>query len=207
MNSNGSLKRVIYGLAGVATLSVAVVMMVRGFSKPGPATVDPAADPQPTVEAVKPAARPASLPPPPAPAPAVQAPTLQHQWGIFISSVGLTQSNTTVELRYQVLAPDKTTLLANAGAEAYLIDEASGTKLEVLAPRAAPGSPNPVRSRTMARMMREAGEFPPSASKLVAGMVYSLRLPNWGGTLKTGSQVAVVVGNARQDGLTVEALP
>jgi len=53
-------------------------------------------------------------------------------------------------------------------------------------------------------MMHQAGKFPPAPTRLIVGGTYSLRIPNWDGALKSGSKVAVVVGNARVDNVTVE---
>jgi hypothetical protein len=53
-------------------------------------------------------------------------------------------------------------------------------------------------------MMHQAGEFPPPPNRLAAGKTYSLLLPNPGGMVKSGSQVAFVVGNYRTAALTVE---
>jgi hypothetical protein len=156
----------------------------------GSAATEPAAETE-TAAAVAPVA---SSPPS----------ALEEQWGIQVSSMTLTNADTVVLLCYKVVAPEKTARLAETNAEVYVIDQASGAKLPMFsAPKEATASTT-VPARTARRMMRLAGSFPPAPSRLIEGSSHSLQIPNWNGTLKSGSKVAVVVGSLRTDNLTVE---
>jgi hypothetical protein len=132
------------------------------------------------------------------------APTaLEEQWGIKVSSVTLANAASAVDVRYVVLSPEKTTMLNGANAEVYLIDQASGTKLPMIT--AAPTSDSgAMPSRSVRNMMRLAGRFPPPSSRLTAGGVYSVKIPNWESILTSGATVALVVGGVRVDNLVVE---
>ena len=130
---------------------------------------------------------------------------LEEKWGIKVSSISLTNGDSAVEVRYTVLAPEKTSLLTGANAEVYLIDQTSGTKLPMTTANpdhhtdssAAP-------SRSVRNMMRLAGMFPPPSSRLMAGKMYSVKIPNWDSILTSGTTVAFVVGHERVDNLVVE---
>jgi len=129
---------------------------------------------------------------------------LEEKWGIQVSSIRLMRSDSAVDVRYRVVVPEKLALLAEDSDRAYLIDQATGTKLQMLAPPEGDTSTANVRSRSMMKMMHLAGAFPPPAAKVAEGGLYSVLLPNWGGALKTGSKVVLVVGDLRTEDLTVE---
>ena len=84
--------------------------------------------------------------PAPAPPPAQARPnTLEGQWGIQVSSVGLVMSGGAVEFRYLVVDAERALLLAQGMASAYLIDQATGTKLSMTPPT--PQGPSAAHSR------------------------------------------------------------
>jgi len=116
-----------------------------------------------------------------APAP----PTLEAQWGIQVASLRLSMGDSILDLRYKVIDADKVAVLANAKAPAFLVDHETGKKLPM---------PKPPKE----------GAFPPSGNKLIAGKTYFSMISNQGGTLKSGSQVSVVVGVAEVASVTVE---
>ena len=86
--------------------------------------------------------------------------------------------------RYRVIDPDKATLLNDRNAKAYLRDEATGTMLAVPA-------------------MENVGELRTGA-KPEADRSYFMIFGNPGKLVKSGSRIAVVVGNFRVDGLVVD---
>lgn len=129
---------------------------------------------------------------------------LEKQWGLQVLGLSLTNNDTAVQVRYTVVNPEKTLLLAETNAMAYLISQANGTKLPMIALPEEGAVSQGANMRTIRRMMKQAGQFPPAPSRLIAGRTYSLEIPNWGLTLRSGSIVSLVVGELRQDNLTVE---
>jgi hypothetical protein len=117
--------------------------------------------------------------PPPAPR------SLEDRWGIQVSSLRLSMANSIVDLRYRVIDPGKAARLADGKTAAYLLDQTTGRKLAM---------PSPPKE----------GAFPPTANQLVAGKTYFAMVSNQGGALKSGSKVAVVVGESRVGDLVVE---
>jgi len=183
------------GFVILLVCSVAAIMASIWLYAPKPpptkATVEATPAPEPAAAAVPvPAAQPV------APTPST---ALEEKWGIQVSSVELTMEGSAVDLRYRVVAPEKAAPLAQGETTAYLIDQASGKTILMAPPEAAA---LPLRSR--ARMMRQQGAFPPSLNRLASGTTNSILLPNPGGIVKSGSLVAVVVGDARMDNVTVE---
>jgi len=130
---------------------------------------------------------------------------MEEKWGIKVSGISLTNGDSAVDVRYTVLTPEKTSLLSGANAEVYLIDQTSGTKLPMItAPPTHGTAQAAMPSRAVRNMMRLAGLFPPPSGRLMAGKMYSVKIPNWDGILTSGTTVAFVVGNERVDNLVVE---
>jgi len=136
---------------------------------------------------------------------AASSTALEKKWGIKVSGISLANGNSAVDVHYTVLAPEKTTLLTGTNAEVYLIDQASGTKLPMITASSTDATGSAAApSRSVRNMMRLAGMFPPPSSRMMAGKMYSVKIPNWDSTLRSGSSVALVVGNERVDDLVVE---
>ena len=112
-------------------------------------------------------------------------PTLENEWGIEISSMRLTMGNSAVDMRYRVIDPEKAAKLGDGKTVAYIVDRDTGRKLIM---------PTPPKE----------GAFPPTSNKLIAGRTYASIVSNQGGTLKSGSQVTVLVGKSEVANLTVE---
>ena len=106
-----------------------------------------------------------------------------------------------VDFRYMVVDPERALLLAQGMTSAYLIDEATGTKLSLTPP---PVANRPGAAHSRARMARQGGGFPPSPNRLSIRKVNSLLLPNPGGIVKSGSLVTVVVGDIQEKNVRVE---
>jgi hypothetical protein len=111
--------------------------------------------------------------------------TLEDTWGIQVCSMRLSMGNSAVDLRYKILDPEKAALLGRGKTPAFIVDRSTGRKLIM---------PTPPKE----------GAFPPSSIKLVAGRTYFAMVSNQGGTLKSGSEVTVVVGGSGTTNLTVE---
>jgi hypothetical protein len=102
----------------------------------------------------------------------------KRNWGVEIIGVKPVSSG------YRVLDPDKVKLLNDRKSRAYLRDEASGTVLAVPA-------------------MENVGELR-SGSKPELNRIYFMIFGNPGKLVKSGSRVAVIVGDFHVDGLIVD---
>jgi hypothetical protein len=165
-------------------------------SAPASAPVESPAPPEPVA---------ANPPAPPAePAPPPLGPVAQ-KWGIQVLSVSLAQADSTLDLRYRVIAPEKAAALGASTNMAYLVDRSSGMRIQITPAR--PGDALSPRSHSQARslalMMPGAMGFPPPPGRVEPGRTYSILLPNLGGRVKSGQEVAVVVGDAWTGNLTV----
>jgi hypothetical protein len=189
-------------LVCLAAFAGVLLWINRPGTPPASVSAEPSATPEPvTTSEPATASDPAATVVPTATAPAT---AIEEKWGLQVSSISLTNTDGAVDLRYTVLAPEKTALLTGTNAQVYLIDQASGTKLPMFTAAQDGAAPAIVPPRTVRRMMRQAGIFPPPPNRLLAGKTYSLQIPNWGQALKRGAKVTVVVGNARVENLTVE---
>ena len=191
------------GLMGIALVLICVSLWLFNSRSAPPSPVEEPAAAAEAPAPAEPAVADVPVVSPPAPvAPAVPARpgTLEGEWGIRVSSVGLTMAGAAVDFRYTVVDSEKALLLAQGTAEAYLIDQATGAKISLAPPT--PEGPSAAHSR--ARMARQGGGFPPSPNRLAAGRTNSLLLPNPGGMLRSGSAVTVVVGNVQAQNVQVE---
>jgi hypothetical protein len=129
---------------------------------------------------------------------------VETEWGIRVSSIAVTDEGASVDLRYLVVTQDKALMLAQGVSAAYIEDQASGEKVHLFTPLSPENTPPGVRSRTMIRMARQGGAFPPSPNRLVQGKTNSVLLPNTAGRVRTGNKVILVVGNFRSDPVVVQ---
>ena len=199
MKKNDSERRIRPAFLGLITVALALICVALWLLGRRPAPPSPAQEPVPADPAVAEVPV-ASSPTPVTPAVPARPGTLEGEWGIRVSSVGLTMAGATVDFRYTVVDSEKALLLAQGTAAAYLIDQLTGTKIS-LAP---PTLQGPSAAHSRARMARQGGGFPPSPNRLAAGRTNSLLLPNPGGILKSGSVVTVVVGNIQAQNVRVE---
>ena len=109
---------------------------------------------------------------------------LEAQWGVRVESIRLTAAGHLVDFRYRVVDPQKAATLMKRGGEAFLLDEATGTKLPV-----------PV---TKVGQLRGTGTLPQ------ADRVYTVMFNTGGGLIAQGSKVSVVIGDFKAEHLTVE---
>ena len=186
----------------LASLALAIVVLCwKGRRATPPVLVDqPAvAEPVAAAQPVAAAERVTTFSPAPAP-----LPTLEREWGIQVLGLSLTNNDTSVNVSYTILDPEKTLLLGETNTMVYLMNQSTGTKLPMITPPPEGAAPQGANRRTIRRMMRQAGRFPPTPSRVMAGMTYSVEIPNWNMTLQRGSKVSFVVGDFKQDNLTVE---
>ena len=141
------------------------------------------------------------IPPPPNGTPS----PFEAQWGIRISDVMQTHTESVLEMSYIVVDPAKIATLSDGVNTPYLIEQASGAKVMLCVPMHEKWPfAGHSRARSMALISNGAGGFPPAAGKVVPGRTYSLLIPNPDLTVKKGSRVAVSVGDIRSDILAVE---
>jgi len=111
--------------------------------------------------------------------------SLEQKWGIQVTSLHLSANGYMVDFRSQVLDPGKAATLGDPKAKPYLVDQATGAKLNV------PRSP-------------KVGPLRQSAENLTAGKVYFALFSNPGKVVKTGSKVTVAIGDFKAENLVVE---
>ena len=109
----------------------------------------------------------------------------EKKWGILPLSIQLTAGGQLLDYRYLVIDPEKAEALVKRSDKAYLIDQASGTKLPVSGTKVGP--------------LRQTG------TKLIAGMKYPILFVNSGGVIKPGNKVTLVIGEFRLEDIVVGA--
>ncbi len=109
-----------------------------------------------------------------------QVAAVESAWGIRISHVAVTGGGGLVDVRYQVVDPDKALGIHDPESRPILIDEASGRALDK------PG----IHSAHKVRPMR-------------AGGTYYLLYQNNGGLLKPGSRVTIRIGEVTLEHVVV----
>jgi len=182
----------------VAVIVAAIIIGLLWLARPGPV---PAVPPQ---EAAAPE-EPVVTADPVEPAVAAQISPVERDYGIRVSRLALARGGSAIDLCYEIVDPAKVGLLADGTNVAYLVDVDSGSEIQLSAAPQEQAMTGTTRGRSMAKMLRLAGEFPPPSGRLVAGRSYSALLPNPSGLVKSGSRMAFVVGNARVDNLIIES--
>lgn len=110
---------------------------------------------------------------------------LAAKWGIQVASLRMTAGDRMVDFRYKVIDPTKAAVLGQHDSKAYLIDQATGTKLRV------PSSP-------------KVGALRSRADQPIAGTVYTVLFGNAAGLVRAGSLVTIEIGDFRATNLKVE---
>ena len=208
MKKNDSERGIRPAFLGLMALALALIcvpvwLLTRRPAPPSPVEEPPAAVETPAPAPAEPAVADApveSAPAPVKPVVAARPGTLEGEWGIRVASVGLTMAGGAVDFRYTVVDAEKALLLSQGMASAYVIDQATGTKISMTPPTIK----GPAAAHSSARMARQGGGFPPSPNRLAAGRTNSLLLPNPAGLLKSGSIITVVVGDIQTQNVRVE---
>lgn len=107
----------------------------------------------------------------------------KRNWGVEVIGVHPVSSGYMLDFRYRIVDPVKARPLNDMKGKAYLIDEATGTRLAVPA-------------------MENVGELR-SGTEPKADRTYFMIFGNPGRLVKPGSRVSVVIGNFRVDELVV----
>lgn len=107
----------------------------------------------------------------------------KRNWGVEVIGVHHVASGYMLNFRYRIVDPVKAKSLNDMKSKAYVIDEASGTRLAVPA-------------------MENVGELRSGAAP-EADRTYFMIFGNPGRLVKPGGRVSVVIGNFRVDGLVV----
>lgn len=124
-------------------------------------------------------------PPPMTVPPARNAPTLEQRWGVRVCGARLTMGNAYLDLRYEVVDPEKVSALASANTRAYIWERASGARLFLTTPP-------------------KEGGFPPTDNRIAAGKTYFAMVSNKGGVLKSGKTVSLIVADAMATNVTID---
>ena len=124
------------GLLVLVVCVLAAIMIPLGLrlTRSRPARAPEASPALPARIVALPLPLPEAPTPPAEPSPLPLSP-LAQKWGIQVTRVGLTRADTTLDLRYQVIAPEKAAALAESTNVAYLVDRASGARIQITPPR------------------------------------------------------------------------
>jgi hypothetical protein len=109
---------------------------------------------------------------------------VEERWGVKILGIRQTANAFLLDFRFRVTDPEKAAPLTDRKAKPYLIDEASGVKLEV------PNAPK-------VGSLRARGNPEPSRT-------YFILFGNSRGLVKKGNKVTVVIGDFEVENLIVE---
>jgi hypothetical protein len=105
--------------------------------------------------------------------------------GIKIVSLRPTAGGQMLDLRFQVIDPEKAKGVLDKNKKAYVLDDKSGKSLPVPVTKAGP--------------MRQTTLNP------VAGRVYFMLFSNPGGMVREGDSVSLLIGDFRKDGIVVDS--
>jgi hypothetical protein len=105
--------------------------------------------------------------------------------GIKIVSLRPTSAGQMLDLRFQVVDPEKSKAVLDKNKKAYLLDGKTGKTLPVPVTKS-----GPMRQTTL---------------KPEAGRVYFMLFANPGGMVKEGSRVSLVIGDFRKDDIIVDS--
>ena len=115
----------------------------------------------------------------PAPASA-SSPAFEAATGVRVIRAAVTAGGGMLDLRYQVLDPNKAVIVHDADKPPTIIDEATGKTFN-----------------TPWMQHSHSGD-------LTAGVTYNLMLMNSGGVIKRGSPVTIVIGDARLEHVSAQ---
>ena len=108
--------------------------------------------------------------------PTPEQPPVEQQWGMEIQSLRLSAADTMLDFRYRVTDPDKVHELLKRGLKPYLLDKATGVKMNV------PSSP-------------KIGPLRTTALKPQKDRTYYVMFANHGRLVKRGTVVDIVIGD------------
>jgi hypothetical protein len=119
------------------------------------------------------------------PVPHAARATLRNAWGIEVTGLRMSGNGHLIDFRYRVLDPDKAGMLADPRYKPILIDQATGIRMKI------PDTP-------------KLGPLRQSAKRLQTGKIYFMMFANHGLTVKSGSNVTVLIGDFKAENLTVQ---
>jgi hypothetical protein len=109
----------------------------------------------------------------------------EKSFGIQVVSLRPTAAGQMLDLRFQVIDPEKAKAVLDKNKKAYLLDGITGKTLPV-----------PVT---------KAGSMRQTTPKPEAGRIYFMLFSNPNRMVKEGSSVSLVIGDFRKDGIMVDA--
>jgi hypothetical protein len=110
---------------------------------------------------------------------------LRERWGVELVALRLTAGGYMIDFRYRVVDPAKAAPIADLTKEAYLIDELTHEVHRVPCPP-------------------KVGSLRQSSGELKAGHIYFIIFGNTALNVRSGSEVAIVIGNFRAEHLVVQ---
>jgi hypothetical protein len=113
--------------------------------------------------------------------------SLEEAWGIEVLGIRLSAVGYMLDFRYKVIDPEKAAPLLNRKSKTFLIDEASGTTVQV----PAPAKIGPLRQTVKNNLP-------------TAGRTYMVIFANPGMFIESGSKVTVAIGDFRAESLIVQ---
>jgi hypothetical protein len=108
-----------------------------------------------------------------------QVAAMQNTWGIRITNVAITANGGLIDLRFQVINPDKALGVLDPGDFPVLIDDTTGKVLD------------------------KGGAHSGHAKSFKAGRTYYFLYQNNGSLLKTGSRITIQVGDVKLEHVIV----
>jgi hypothetical protein len=114
---------------------------------------------------------------------APKAVSIEEQWGIEVQGISLSAAGYMLDFRYKVVDPTKAIPILRRRTRPYLIDQATGTKIQV--------------------PTTKIGSLHQTTLKPEAGRVYFTIFANPGKLVKPGNKITVAIGDMRIENLEV----
>jgi len=109
--------------------------------------------------------------------------SIEEQWGIEVLQIRLSAAGYMLDFRYKVVDPDKAIPVLSRRAKSYLIDQATGTKMQI--------------------PITKIGSIRQTTLKPEAGRIYFTIFANPGKLIKPGNKITVAIGDMRIEDLVV----
>ena len=112
-----------------------------------------------------------------------KAVSIEEQWGIEVEGISLSAAGYMLDFRYKVVDPVKATPVLRRSTRSYLIDQATGAKVQV--------------------PITKVGSLRQTTLKPEAGRTYFVIFANPGKFVNPGNKITVAIGDMRIEDLVV----